>query len=128
MAFGDEAMRIIILARPVKHGALVKGGRGRKSDRVIELSRAQKLAAEGRLVPVNIEVEVETSAGKMTVPVFRDAKKFNGSLRGLSARMSGPGYVELLGQATSKSAKKNAKAESVLEAWKGDRNGAQPAN
>jgi hypothetical protein len=112
---------VITLARPVKEGALVKGGRGRKSDRIIELSRAQKLATEGRLLPLNIEIDVETSAGKMTVPVFRGAKPHNGSLRGLSARMSGPGYMDLLGQATSKSAKKNAKAESVLEAWKGER-------
>jgi hypothetical protein len=117
-------LRLIVCARPVKQGALIKGGRGRKSDRVIELRRALNLAREDRIVAVGIEEEVETTRGVMTVQVFRNAKPFNGGLRGLSARMSGPGYIELLGQATSKSAMKNAKAESVLEVWKPERGGA----
>ena len=117
-------MRLIVCARAVKEGAVVKGGNGRKSDRVIELSRALDLARDGRIVAVGAEVEVETTRGVMTVPVFRKAEKFNGGLRGLSARMSGPGYIELLGQATSKSTKRNALAESVLEVWKGERGAA----
>jgi hypothetical protein len=114
-------MRLVVCARAVEHGALIKGGHGRKSDRVIDLARAQKLALEGRIVSVGTEAEVETTRGVMTVPVFRSAKPHNRGLRGLSARMSGPGYVDLLGKMTGKSEKNKSDAESLLEGWKGER-------
>lgn len=109
---------IITLARPVKAGALIKGGSGRKSDRIIELSRAHDLVRKGRIEAVGKTVEVETSAGRMTVPIFRDAKAKSIGLRGLSARMSGPDYVDLLDQVVSEGGDSKSRAASVLESWK----------